>query len=214
LQGHSRLAHRAANCAVLPRFIGGWRADTVAELLGNVAYIAKTCANRTRREGPLLDALWPALIDQETWDQVQRYRRGGSRKPVSELRSYVFQGLLRYVRCDRRSTAIGRAAGRTATAAATTRPGHAASLSVRMCSSPGPSSCSPFSTPSARPTCATTFGLYGAGVVGGSSFRPLTMQVRRLEAGSVSEIVGFIEPSAFGYPGADLFPRFGLPPAA
>ncbi|HXM56320.1 MAG TPA: recombinase family protein, partial [Candidatus Dormibacteraeota bacterium] len=88
-----------AEGAVLPRFAGGWRADTVAQLLGNVAYIGKTYANRTHREGPLLDALWPALIDQETWDLVQRYRQtryggGGGRKPVSELRSYVFQGLL------------------------------------------------------------------------------------------------------------------------
>lgn len=96
-----------AEGALLPRFVGGWRADTVAQLLGNVAYIAKTYANRTRREGPLFDAQWPALVDQETWEQVQRYRQtryggGGGRKPVSELRAYVFQGLLRCVRCDRR----------------------------------------------------------------------------------------------------------------
>jgi Recombinase/Recombinase zinc beta ribbon domain len=93
--------------AVVPRFTGGWRADTVAQLLANVAYIAKTYPNRTHREGPLLDAQWPALIDQDTWDQVQRFRQaryggGGGRKPISELRSYVFQGLLRCVRCDRR----------------------------------------------------------------------------------------------------------------
>jgi hypothetical protein len=63
--------------------------------------------NRTKREGPLLDASWPNLIDQETWDRVQwqrqqRHGGGGGRKPTSELRAYVFQGLLRCVKCDRR----------------------------------------------------------------------------------------------------------------
>ena len=72
----------------------------------------------------------------------------------------------------------------------------------------------PFRLLPARANGQPAFGLYGAGLAGGSSFRPLTLQVLRTEAGSIAEIVGFIEPSAFGYPGADLFPRFGLPPAA
>jgi hypothetical protein len=38
--------------------------------------------------------------------------------------------------------------------------------------------------------------------------------VLRIETDLIAEIVGFIEASSFGYPGADLFPRFGLPPAA
>ncbi len=62
--------------------------------------------------------------------------------------------------------------------------------------------------------CQPAFGLYGSGATGGSSFRPLAVQVLRIEAGLIAEIVGFIEPSAFGYSGADLFPRFGLPPVA
>jgi RNA polymerase sigma-70 factor (ECF subfamily) len=57
------------------------------------------------------------------------------------------------------------------------------------------------------------FGLYGPDDTGGS-FRPLAVQVLRLRAGLIAEIVGFIEPSTFGYVGTDLFPRFGLPPAA
>jgi RNA polymerase sigma-70 factor (ECF subfamily) len=57
------------------------------------------------------------------------------------------------------------------------------------------------------------FGLYGSAAAGRSLFRPLAVQVLRIEAGLIAEIVGFIEPSTFGYPGADLFPRFGLPPA-
>jgi len=72
----------------------------------------------------------------------------------------------------------------------------------------------PFRLLPARANGQPAFGLYGAGIGGDSTFRPLTVQVLRVEARSVSEIVGFIEPSAFGYPGADLFPRFGLPPAA
>ena len=58
------------------------------------------------------------------------------------------------------------------------------------------------------------FGLYGSGGTGGSPSRPLAVQVLRIEAGQIAEIVGFIERSAFGYSGADLFPHFGLPPAA
>jgi DNA invertase Pin-like site-specific DNA recombinase len=40
-----------AEGAVLPRFTGGWRADTVAQLLDNVACIGKSYPNRTRRQG-------------------------------------------------------------------------------------------------------------------------------------------------------------------
>ncbi len=102
------VARRLNAEGVVPeRFKGGWRADTVAQTLGNVAYIGKTYRNRTKREGPLIDASWPALIEQETWDKVQRIRQqryggGGGRKPTSELRAYEFQGLLRCVKCDRR----------------------------------------------------------------------------------------------------------------
>jgi len=72
----------------------------------------------------------------------------------------------------------------------------------------------PFRLLPARANGQPAFGLYGSGPTGGASCRPLTLQVLRLEAGQIAEIVGFIEPSAFGYRGADLFPRFGLPPAA
>jgi RNA polymerase sigma-70 factor (ECF subfamily) len=61
--------------------------------------------------------------------------------------------------------------------------------------------------------CQPAFGLYGSGI-DRSACRPLTLQVLRLEDGLIAEIAGFIEPSAFGYPGADLFGRFGLPPTA
>lgn len=97
-----------AEGVVLPSFkTGAWRQDTVAGILANPCYIAKTYVNRTKQEGELLDASWPPLIDARTWDQVQRIRaqhRGwtGGRKPLSEQREWTFQGLLRCARCGRR----------------------------------------------------------------------------------------------------------------
>ena len=90
----------------LPRFTGGWRQDTVAQILGNVAYIGMTYVNRTRKEGDLIRGRWPELIDRDTWDTVQRmldrYHRKGGRKPAGQERAYVFQGLLRCLKCGRR----------------------------------------------------------------------------------------------------------------
>ena len=84
-----------AEGAVLPRFTGGWRADTVAQLLDNVAYIGKSYPNPTKRKGELLDASWPALVDQETWDRVQRlksrYHRGGGRTGVATERQSILR---------------------------------------------------------------------------------------------------------------------------
>ena len=71
----------------------------------------------------------------------------------------------------------------------------------------------PFRLLTAHANGQPAFGLYGSGGAGGSSLRPLTLHVLRIAAGLIAEIVGFIVPSAFGYPGIDLFPRFGLPPA-
>ena len=102
------IAHRLnAERAWLPRFKGGWRADTVAQLLGNIAYIGKSWSGgRTRRRGELVDAAWPALIDDRTWARVQelldRYKRAGGRRGIKNERQYAFQGLLRCARCGRR----------------------------------------------------------------------------------------------------------------
>ncbi|HKT82785.1 MAG TPA: recombinase family protein, partial [Solirubrobacterales bacterium] len=102
------IAHRLnAERACLPRFKGGWRADTVAQLLGNVAYIGRTWSGgRTKRRGELIGANWPSLIDEGTWQRTQdllnRYVRAGGRKGVGNDRQYAFQGLLRCARCGRR----------------------------------------------------------------------------------------------------------------
>jgi Recombinase len=57
---------------VPPRFKGGWRQDTVAQILGNEAYIGVTYVNRRYREGQAIEAQWPVLIERDTWDRVQR----------------------------------------------------------------------------------------------------------------------------------------------
>lgn len=87
--------------------VGGWRQDTVAQMLGSVVYIGKTYVSRLKREGPLIDAQWPALVEEDTWNRVQellvkrRWRSGGG-KSIAEQRPYVFQRLLRCVRCGKR----------------------------------------------------------------------------------------------------------------
>jgi len=70
----------------------------------------------------------------------------------------------------------------------------------------------PFRLLPTRANGQPAFGLYGSRPGGGSSRRPLAVQVLRVEVGLIAEIVGFVEASAFGYRGVDLFPRFGLPP--
>jgi RNA polymerase sigma-70 factor, ECF subfamily len=63
----------------------------------------------------------------------------------------------------------------------------------------------PFRLLTAQGNGQPAFGLYGSAVGSRSSLRPLTLHVLRLEAGLIADVVGFIEPSAFGYPGVDLF---------
>jgi hypothetical protein len=58
----------------------------------------------------------------------------------------------------------------------------------------------PFRLLTAHANGQPAFGLYGSGRRGGSSLRPLTLHVLRLEAGLIADLVGFVEPSAFGYP--------------
>ena len=89
----------------------GWHGDTVMHVLSNVAYIGKTYSiSRDKRQGELIDAKWPSLIDQETWEAIQR-QRARHRRPSGRIRvgmegrQYVFQGLLRCV-CGRRMWAV------------------------------------------------------------------------------------------------------------
>ncbi|HEX9561013.1 MAG TPA: recombinase zinc beta ribbon domain-containing protein, partial [Candidatus Dormibacteraeota bacterium] len=86
----------------------GWYADTLGQLLANVAYIGMTYTrSRRRREGDLIPAQWPALVDRPTWDAVQRQlqsKRGrrGLRLNSEPGREYAFRGLIVCGNCGRR----------------------------------------------------------------------------------------------------------------
>ena len=78
----------------------GWVRDTVVDLSQNVAFIGKTFSvSRARREGQLISATWPSIIDPDLFGRVQailaRNRlagRGGARR--GQTRSCAFAGLL------------------------------------------------------------------------------------------------------------------------
>ena len=83
----------------------GWVPDTIVDMVQNVAYIGKTYSvSRARREGELIEAAWPPIIDQDLFDAAERHlvrnRRGGG-WTVDRARNYVFQGLLRCANCGR-----------------------------------------------------------------------------------------------------------------
>jgi len=86
----------------LPRGRTAWRGDTVAQLLGNVAYAGRTYTQSRRyRRGLLIEANWPALISAELFDTVQvqlrarqRFGSSGAAKTTTK-RGYIFAGLLR-----------------------------------------------------------------------------------------------------------------------
>ena len=91
----------------LPSFTTGWRRDTVAQILANPAYIALTYSERrSKRQGDIVAAQWPAIVDLATWDAVQaklaRWRRHGAgrrQQATGKERAYAFQGLLRCMTC-------------------------------------------------------------------------------------------------------------------
>jgi hypothetical protein len=90
----------------------GWVPDTVVDLLRNVAFTGKTYSlSRSRREGRIIDAAWPAIVESEVFDRVQAVLannrmagRGGPRHGAT--RSYVFSGLLLCEACGRPMRAI------------------------------------------------------------------------------------------------------------
>ncbi len=50
----------------------GWTTGTLADILRNVAYTGKTYSvSRRRREGSLISAKWPALVDEEVFAKAQ-----------------------------------------------------------------------------------------------------------------------------------------------
>jgi hypothetical protein len=83
-----------AEGAIPVSFKGGWRADTITQLVANPAYIGLSYVNRRYCEGEPISGNWPILIDLDTWQAVQLrlgpHQGQGGRK----FRQYAFQGLL------------------------------------------------------------------------------------------------------------------------
>ena len=101
------LAHRLNAEGAIIEGSKGWYGDTLAQVLGNVAYIGRTYSiSRRRREGDVIPAQWPALIDQPTWTAVQRQLQAKRGRPGLKAkgpgREYAFRGLIVCSNCGRR----------------------------------------------------------------------------------------------------------------
>jgi site-specific DNA recombinase len=139
---------------VLPSFKGGWRMDTVSQMLGNPAYAGYTYLSRSRREGELIRGQWPAIVELDTWQAVQlllqrRRIKHGGRRTESETRPYVFRGTRA---AGGGCTPITSMGATTSTAAAATRPTRAAACCARTACFRGPRACCKRSTPTGHLT--------------------------------------------------------------
>jgi Recombinase zinc beta ribbon domain/Recombinase len=75
-------------------------------MMRNPAYVGLTYRySRRHREGELIQAAWPAIIDSPMWHAVQRQleqnRRKGGRSGITANRAYVFSRLLWCAECGR-----------------------------------------------------------------------------------------------------------------
>ena len=158
--GVRELAHRLNVAGVcIPSMKGEWKGDTVAQLLANVAYIAKTYTERRRhRQGELIAGQWPALIHLDVWDAVQHQlavrATSGGRCHAGGARHYTFGKLLR-CSCGRKLHANTTRASCSTAALAAMPPRHAGRSSVKPCCCRGRSSCSRRWTTCSRPTSRT-----------------------------------------------------------
>jgi len=85
---------------LLPSAKTAWRGDTVAQVLGNVAYIGMTYStSRRHKVGDLIAARWQPIIEKAAWESAQRQLRlrqwSGGRPRREGNHEYVFQKLLR-----------------------------------------------------------------------------------------------------------------------
>jgi site-specific DNA recombinase len=98
-QGHSSttIARRLnAEGIRLPNMRGEWRWSQVNATLRNVAYHGQSYSvSRSRREGALIDAQWPAIIDDDLWSATRSWARQRTRTGYAGERPHVFRGLLR-----------------------------------------------------------------------------------------------------------------------
>jgi site-specific DNA recombinase len=76
----------------------GWLPDTVVDTLRNVAYIGKSYSG-AKRQGELIRAQWPAIVDEPTYKRVQSLMAGRKVKRRQAPVDYVFGRLLVCSRC-------------------------------------------------------------------------------------------------------------------
>jgi len=85
----------------------GWLPDTVVDTLRNVAYVGKTYSeSRARRQGELIAAQWPAIVDQTLFARARELmgERKVRRSPVG--RPYAFGRLLYCTECGEARRAV------------------------------------------------------------------------------------------------------------
>ncbi|TAN34809.1 recombinase family protein [bacterium] len=81
----------------------GWLPDTLVDILRNPAYVGKTYSvSRRRREGELIRAEWPAIVDEGLFVRVQATLKTNAPGPGGAPRhDYVFSRLLVCASCGR-----------------------------------------------------------------------------------------------------------------
>ena len=88
----------------------GWVPDTIVDMVQNVAYVGKTyTVSRARREGEVIAAAWPAIIEQPLFDRAQIVLAKNYRLPGASgitHGGHVFAGLLTCNHCGRPMRAI------------------------------------------------------------------------------------------------------------
>jgi hypothetical protein len=81
----------------------GWLPDTLVDILRNPAYVGKTYSiSRRRREGELIRAEWPAVVDEALFIRVQATLKANAPGPGgAPSHDYIFSRLLVCSRCGR-----------------------------------------------------------------------------------------------------------------
>lgn len=80
----------------LPNMKGEWRWSQINAVLRNVVYHGQTyTVDNDRRKGALIDAQWPAIIDDDLWAAVRGRARRRHHAGATAKHPRIFQGLLR-----------------------------------------------------------------------------------------------------------------------
>lgn len=99
-RGATDIARRLnAERAWLPNMKGEWRWSQVNAVLRNVVYHGQTYTvdndAGAAKKGALIDAQWPAIIDDDLWSAARARARQRHQAGHAGKRAYVFRGLLR-----------------------------------------------------------------------------------------------------------------------